>query len=79
MTSTTYDHMMERRHPNERAAKLARRWRLLALGNTVSAMMTATVGLIYLSVPWSVLLTVFMALCVGDSWYLARRYQKRAR
>jgi hypothetical protein len=52
------------------------RWRLLAIGNTVGAVVVAVFALLFLGMPGSAVLVALMVIGVTDTWYLDWRLRR---
>jgi len=57
----------------------ARRFRNLAIGNSVAGVFVSALAIAFLPTGLAVGFIAFMALAVADTWYLERRYQKTGR
>ena len=57
--------------------KVAHRWHLVAIGNTVAGALVVAAAIIYIQWPWLAIVIVFVVLGVADTWYLSRRFRAR--
>ncbi len=60
-------------------AGLARRWRNVAIGNSVAGVVSSALATAFLPTGFAVGVVAVLALAVADTWYLERRFEKLGR